>query len=77
LKSFLGTLLICLVCCFTLLFFFGQFLLSNIWAATAAFALFLAILIHCYMEQGDEIDALKKRLDALEGKEIQEETPEA
>lgn len=47
--------------------FFGGSLLMNEWGLMAVAAVVIAILAVIFMSMSDEIEELKKRLDALEG----------
>lgn len=47
--------------------FFGGSLLMNAWGLMAVASVVIAILATIFMSMSDEIEALKKRLDALEG----------
>lgn len=47
--------------------FFGGSLLMNGWGLMAVAAVVIAILATIFMSMSDEIEELKKKLDALEG----------
>ncbi len=47
--------------------FGGALLFGNAWGLMAVAALVIAILATTFMSMSDEIEALKKRIDALEG----------
>ncbi len=71
-KSFLGTLFICLVIV-EVFFFFGGGLLFDLsrhyYGAGAVTALIIAVLISAWMRQEERLDALEKRIKELENTE--------
>ena len=65
-KNFLTTFLAVLVLLWAFLFFGGTMILGNLWGAMALCALVLTALIRTLESQGDRIEALEQRIQALE-----------
>lgn len=65
-KNFLTTFLAVLVLLWAFLFFGGTMILGNLWGTMALCALVLTALIRTLESQGDRIEALEKRIQALE-----------
>lgn len=65
-KSFLQILFMWLILTFTGLFFFGAYLLTNLYAMALLAALAAAVLTHVLMRQSDRIEALEARIRQLE-----------
>lgn len=63
-KNFWGTFFACLVICGVMLFFAPIF--QNAWVLLAVSALVLTAPIRTLENQGDRIEALEKRIQALE-----------
>lgn len=65
-KKFLATFLAVLVLLWAFLLFGGTMILGNLWGAMALCALVLTVLIRTLESQGDRIEALEQRIQALE-----------
>lgn len=68
-KRFLQVFAVTLVFCLLFAFFGGIYLFdfsSNIFTAITACAFLLALILYGFLAQSDRIDALEKRLAALE-----------
>ena len=64
--NFISVFAICLIVSYVLLFFFGSFVLGNIFAAMALFAFIAAIFITVSVSLSDKIEKLEKRISELE-----------
>lgn len=64
-KDFLGVFLICYIVCVIATFFFGSFILSNIWGSFIVVALILAMIITGFINQDTRIDELEKKMAQL------------
>ena len=64
--NFISVFAICLIVSYVLLFFFGSFVLGNIFAAMALFAFIAAIFIAVSVSLSDKIEKLEKRISELE-----------
>ena len=64
--NFISVFAICLIVSYVLLFFFGSFVLGNIFAAMAVFAFIAAIFITVSVSLSDKIEKLEKRISELE-----------
>ena len=67
-KRFLGVWVICFVLLLIGFMLFGTYLLNNFYVILLAVSLLLAIFTCVLVSQSDAIEALEKRVDALEGK---------
>ena len=67
-KRFLGVWVIWFVLLLIGIMLFGNYLLNNFYAILLAVSLLLAIFTCVLVSQSDAIEALEKRIDALEEK---------
>ena len=67
-KRFLGVWVIWVVLLLIGFMLFGNYLLNNFYAILLAVSLLLAIFTCVLVSQSDAIEALEKRIDALENK---------
>ena len=67
-KRFLGVWVIWFVLLLIGFMLFGNYLLNNFYAILLAVSLLLAIFTCVLVSQSDAIEALEKRIDALENK---------
>ena len=67
-KRFLGVWVICFVLLLICFMLFGTYLLNNLFIILLAVSLLLAIFTCVLFSQSDAIEALEKRVDALERK---------
>ena len=67
-KRFLGVWVIWFVLLLIGIMLFGNYLLNNFYAILLAVSLLLAIFTCVLVSQSDAIEALEKRIDALENK---------
>ena len=67
-KRFLGVCVIWFVLLLIGIMLFGNYLLNNFYAILLAVSLLLAIFTCVLVSQSDAIEALEKRIDALENK---------
>ena len=64
-KDFLAVFVSCFVLCIIVTFFFGGFILENIWGTFFVVTLILAIIITAFINQDSRIDELEKKLEQL------------
>lgn len=64
-KDFIAIFITCFVICLIVIFFFGGLIFTNIWAIIVLISLILAIIAKNFINQGDEIEELKKKIEQL------------
>lgn len=64
-KDFIAIFITCFVICLIVIFFFRGLIFTNIWAIIVLISLILAIIAKNFINQGDEIEELKKKIEQL------------
>jgi len=73
-KTFLASYVSSVIILFLFLFFFGAYIFDgrHLYSSLLLVALVPALIIYLFYRQSEEIDELRSRLDALEGKNTAE-----
>ncbi|MEL7650101.1 MAG: hypothetical protein AAGU76_18615 [Sedimentibacter sp.] len=64
-KDFIAVFIMCFVACVVVTFFFGGFILENIWGAFFVVSLVLSIIANGFINQDSRINELEKKIEQL------------